>query len=282
MSQGKNKKNVVVCFPARNEEKFLSSVLEALENQSLKPLRVIIADDGSSDNTVEIAESFDFVDVHKRKRRDFDVVGKIEMGNVWNSSLIPVKEIHESDKIDYIVFLGGDMILPDSYIQNLVEKFEKDPNLIIAAGKMVGEHSYVSTGFMIPGPGRIMRYSYWEKLGGEYPLKQGWEAYPVYMANMEGYTSMIFDDIEYEPLRVTGGRTDFYAYGMAMKAYGYFFVFAFGRSLKQIFMKSRGIKACINMIRGYVFGKPEKYEEELRKFVNSSQRKRLRKIVFRF
>ncbi|OLS25553.1 MAG: hypothetical protein HeimC2_18090 [Candidatus Heimdallarchaeota archaeon LC_2] len=280
--ESKKANNIVVCFPARNEENLLTRVLNSLEQQTHKPIKVIIADDGSEDKTVEIAQAFEFVEIHRREKRGFDVVGKIEMGKVWNSSLTPARDVHKETSIEYIVFLGGDMVLPKNYLEDLVNKFDQDPKLMIAAGTMVGENAYTSTGFMIPGPGRMMRYSYWEKLGSEYPLKQGWEAYPVYMANMEGYKSKIFDDIEYEPLRITGGRTDYYAYGMAMKAFGYFFLFAIGRSFKQIFMRSRGFSACYNMLKGFLFGKPEKYEKELRQFVNKSQRKRLRKLIFRF
>lgn len=274
--------NVVVCFPARNEEEFLPRVLDALEKQSLKPLKVIIADDGSTDQTYEIARAYSFVEVNKRTKRDFDVVGKIEMGDVWNSSIIPTKKIHEKEKIDYVLFLGGDMVLPKNYIMDIVAKFEENPKLMIAAGTMIGDKAYKSTGFMIPGPGRVIRYSYWEKLGGKYPEKQGWEAFPVYMANMEGFTTQIFPDIEYRPLRVTGGRTDYYSYGLAMKAFGYFFLFALGRSLKQLFMKGRGVKAAINMFRGYLFGKSDNYSDELRNYINRTQRKRIRKLIFRF
>ena len=55
-------KNVVVCFPVRNEEESLGFVLEGLKNQKLSPRKVVILNDGSTDKTVENARSM-FPDV---------------------------------------------------------------------------------------------------------------------------------------------------------------------------------------------------------------------------
>jgi len=274
--------SVVITFPARNEESSLPRVLEGINQQSLKPAKVFILNDGSTDKTAEIAELNELVSLKHRENRGFDIVGKIGLGKVFNECFEMVSDWHQSNNIDYILILAGDMFIPPNYIQSLVAKFEEDDTLMIASGVMKGDFAYKSTGFMVPGPGRMIRYSYWGKLGAKYPLKQGWEAYPIYMANMESLKTKVFDDIEYEPMRATGGRTDYNAYGQAMKAYGYFWVFAIGRSLKQIFMQSRGLKACFNMMRGYFFAKTEYYEDDLRKFVNKTQKKRLRKLILRF
>lgn len=270
---------IVVSFPARNEEEFLPQVLDALSDQTLLPIRVIIANDGSSDKTEAIAKSYKFVNVYNRDKREFTVVGKKEMANVWNDSITPAKNIHEEESIDFIAFLGGDIVLPPTYLQSMVDKFKANPKLMIAAGTMVGDHAYTSTGFMIPGPGRMMRYKYWLEVGGKYPYRDGWEAYPVYKAKLDGYETQIFTDIDYYPLRPTGGRTDYYAYGLAMKALGYFWLFALGRILKQPFMKARNVKSSWNMFRGYFFGKTEYYEEELREFVRRSQIERIRRLI---
>lgn len=282
MSTSVADKSVVITFPTRNEEASLPRVLEGINNQSLKPVKVFILNDGSTDKTSEIAESNDLVEVKHKENRGFDIVGKIGLGKVFNECFEMVDQWYKENSVDYLLILAGDIFIPDNYIQDLVTKFEEDENLVVASGLMKGKFAYKSTGFMVPGPGRMIRYSYWEKLGAKYPLKQGWEAYPIYMANKEGLITKVFDDIGYEPMRPTGGRTDYNAYGQAMKAYGYFWLFAIGRSLKQIFMQSRGFKACINMMRGYFFGKAEFYEKDLRKFVNKTQKRRLRKLILRF
>lgn len=273
---------VVVCLPVRNEEESILEVLSALKTQNLVPSAVFLTDDGSTDRTLEIAAEFSLVTIKHRKNRGYDVVGTVEMARVFNDCIMPSTEYNKEKQIDYLLILAGDIVLPQNYIKDLVKKFETNQNLMIASGSMTGNFAYKSTGYMVPGPGRMMKYSYWDRLGAQYPLKQGWEAYPVHMANMEGYVTAVFNDIEYYPLRPTGGRTDFQAYGEAMKALGYYAPFAIGRSFKQIFMKKRGLKAAINMLRGFFFGKPDLYEEKLRKHIKKGQKKRLRKLFFRF
>ncbi len=272
---------VVICFPVRNEEKYLKPVLDSIAKQTLKPVRVIIANDGSTDKTKEIALSYPFVEVYDRPKREHIVTGKIEMAKVWNDSITPSLELDKKEPLDYILFLGGDLVLSETYIEDLVNKFEKDPKLMAISGKMVGKDAYHYSGFMTPGGGRMMRYQYWKKIGGKYPLLNGWEAYPIYRAQLDGYKTGVMNDIEYYPLRPTGGNTDYYAYGQAMKAYGYFFPFAIGRCLKQIFTRGRGFKVAWNMLMGYLFGKTDYYENEIRNFVKQSQKRRLKKIIFR-
>jgi glycosyltransferase involved in cell wall biosynthesis len=273
---------VVICFPVRNEEKYLKSVLESLIKQTIPPVKIIIANDGSTDETENIAKSYEQVEIINREPRENSVVGKIDMAFVWNDSITPAKKYHEFEELDFIVFLGGDLVLPVDYVEKLVDKFTQNSNLRIAGGVMIGEFAYRTTGFMIPGGGRIMKYSYWLEIGGEYPAKQGWEAYPIYRAQNEGFDTQLFTDVEYYPLRPTGGRTDFNAYGQAMKAYGYFVPYAIGRALRQLLLKGKGIKVCIAMLKGYIFSKPVRYEKEIRKFVKNYQRRKIRKIIFRF
>ncbi|MCY3414224.1 MAG: glycosyltransferase family 2 protein [Candidatus Heimdallarchaeota archaeon] len=273
---------IVICFPARNEETYLAEVLDSLVNQTIKPVKIIVANDGSTDRTEEIARSYDSVEVINREKREKSIVGRIGMSDVWNSSIIPAQKYDDEEPLDYILFLGGDLVLSPTYCEELHTKFLEQDDLVMAAGRMVGPDAFKYSGFMLPGGGRMAKYDYWKEIGGKYPMMQGWEAYPIYKAQVDGYKTILFDDVIYTPKRPTGGNTDYYSYGLAMRAYGYFFPFALGRSLKQLFLKSRGIKPCLNMARGYLFGKSEKYEPEIREFVNKSQKRRLRKILFRF
>jgi len=49
---------ISVVVPTKNEEDHLPNLLEALERQTLKPDEIIVVDDFSTDNTVEVAESY--------------------------------------------------------------------------------------------------------------------------------------------------------------------------------------------------------------------------------
>lgn len=47
-----------VIIPAYNSEKTLEQCLSALKNQTIKPLEIIVVDDGSTDSTIELAKKF--------------------------------------------------------------------------------------------------------------------------------------------------------------------------------------------------------------------------------
>ena len=48
----------VLITPAHNEEKFITKTLDSMAAQTLLPERWIIVDDGSTDRTAEIVESY--------------------------------------------------------------------------------------------------------------------------------------------------------------------------------------------------------------------------------
>ncbi len=51
-------KTISVIIPVYNEERNIKACLDSLENQSLKPLEIIVVDDGSSDGTLKIVKDF--------------------------------------------------------------------------------------------------------------------------------------------------------------------------------------------------------------------------------
>lgn len=61
---------ISVIVPVYNHAKYISQALESVFNQSLKPLEVIVVDDGSTDGSGEIAQSrFPQVRVHRQKNQ---------------------------------------------------------------------------------------------------------------------------------------------------------------------------------------------------------------------
>src|SRR5436190_10795426 len=63
----------VLITPARNEEKFIPKTLDSVVAQTLLPERWIIVDDGSTDKTAEIVESYAkdyrWIELIRRPRR---------------------------------------------------------------------------------------------------------------------------------------------------------------------------------------------------------------------
>lgn len=83
--------SVSIIIPAFNEEDYLGPCLEAIQNQSVAPLEVIVVDNNSTDDSVKIAQSFPGVRVVHEKRQSVlyarttgfnaakgDIIGRID------------------------------------------------------------------------------------------------------------------------------------------------------------------------------------------------------------
>jgi glycosyltransferase involved in cell wall biosynthesis len=51
--------NVSIIIPMRNESRYIARCLDSLNNQTYKDFEIILIDDGSTDNTIEIASKYD-------------------------------------------------------------------------------------------------------------------------------------------------------------------------------------------------------------------------------
>ena len=51
-----DKKEISVFMTVRNGEDFLANCIKSIDNQTKKPIEVVIVDDGSTDNTIALIE----------------------------------------------------------------------------------------------------------------------------------------------------------------------------------------------------------------------------------
>ncbi|MDE1843594.1 MAG: glycosyltransferase family 2 protein, partial [Thaumarchaeota archaeon] len=131
---------IIAC---RNEEANLHETLFYLESQSTKPTEVVIVDDASTDNTLEIIRKFaerNGWTYHSREKNDE------RYSSIPNALKIATSMI-KSD-FDYLMILDGDTILESQYIEKLIKKMEEDPSLGIVGGSLKittenGVHNYI-------------------------------------------------------------------------------------------------------------------------------------------
>jgi len=96
-----------IVIPTLNEEKYLPRLLESIKKQGFSDFEIIIADDNSKDNTVNIAKRFS---------------AKIISGG------LPAKARNNGAKVakgDVILFLDADVILPKGFLKKAINVFEK-------------------------------------------------------------------------------------------------------------------------------------------------------------
>ena len=253
--------NVAVVLNARNEEENISATLQHLTDQHLVPYRILVIDDGSTDNTAKIALNYD-VELIRRNPHD-NYVARKELAETVNSGL---EKLDNDEKCDYILLMSGEILLSKNYISTIVSRMENDPKLVVAAGVVKNEFAAVPR-----GPGRIVRYDFWKKLGLRYPVNYGFEGYLLWKAMSLGYKIKSFDDVVSDTVRKTGSSYEperYYYYGLGLKALGYSFLYAMARI---VLFEKRKPKGAFHMLRGYLSKYDELYEKELRDFVRKNQ-----------
>jgi len=253
---------VVAVIIARNERENIIKVIELLKQQTLNLGRIIVVNDGSTDETGEIARKMG-CEVIDLPYHEESFLGRPELAERLNIGL----KLAEKYNPDYVLVMGADHILPKDYVKRIVERMEVNPKLVVASGHVRGEPYSESNP---RGSGRIIRASWLKREFGSlcFPVCWGWEAYILLKALKSGYEVKCFREIESEVERRTGlGKAG--CWGKAMYALGYDWKYALGRCLLT-FIKSP--KAGLNMFWGWV--KHEDVERtDIAEWVNQMQKR---------
>jgi glycosyltransferase involved in cell wall biosynthesis len=118
---------VSVIIPVFNTEKYLGEAIQSVLSQSYKPLEIIIVDDGSTDNTAKIVESFgSLVRYHYQKNSGPGAARNqgIKMANG-----------------DFFAFLDADDLWMADKMKLQWMAFEEDPRLDMAFGHIQQFHT---------------------------------------------------------------------------------------------------------------------------------------------
>lgn len=100
-----------------NTAKVLNLILLSIEKQTVLPNEILIADDGSSDNTKEIVECF-------KKKNAIPVLYEWHKDKGFRKSAIINKTIAKSQS-DYIIQVDGDCILHDNFVEDHIKNATK-------------------------------------------------------------------------------------------------------------------------------------------------------------
>jgi biofilm PGA synthesis N-glycosyltransferase PgaC len=200
----------VLVTAARNEEGFIEKTLTSVTTQTKLPERWIIVDDGSTDRTADIAESFadrfSWIEViRKPARQDRSFAGKAD---AVNSSF---ERARRETVFDIIGNLDADISFESDYMAFLLEQFVQDPHLGVAGTPFTQDGGYDSTKDSfegenyVAGPCQLFRYCCFLDIGGYVPNRAGgvdWIA--VMTARMNGWKVRSFSEKRYHHCRTLG------------------------------------------------------------------------------
>ncbi len=134
---------IALIIPTLNAEKdHWAQILRAIKQQSLQPDYKLILDSSSLDNTIAIAEKFNF-DIHPVTLGSFDHAGTRK----WGLNLV-------KNKADIVIFMTQDALLNNiNSFKNLIDSF-KDDLVAVAYGRQLPKKNALP----IEKFGRIQNY----------------------------------------------------------------------------------------------------------------------------
>jgi glycosyltransferase involved in cell wall biosynthesis len=202
----------ILISPVKDEELYIEQTLESVINQTIKPSKWIIVDDGSSDRTPEIIDSyrkrFDWIEVLRIDRDTARQPGS-PIVNAFNRGYHLVKD---SD-FDFVVKLDCDLRFASDYFEELLQKFEKDPRLGIASGIYLEDHGRGWNAVEMPsyhtaGACKFMRKECFSQIGG-FVVAKGWDTVDEIRAQMKGWRTRHFKELTMYHLKNEGSGIGF-------------------------------------------------------------------------
>jgi GT2 family glycosyltransferase len=226
----------VVIIPAHNEARFIQGTLESLIAQTLKPDRIIVVDDGSTDATREIVQALareepclSLIEGPPQRTRRYRVV------EVFNLGYQTVR----GEDFSYVSKIDADLVFPPDYFERLFEVLDAHPSIAAGAGMLydrVGDdlqrwripENYVS------GPIKTIRKSVFDQMGGFVPAL-GWDMVDQVQMRALGFSTVLLPDLAVVHLRKLGSATGLLRgharHGQCAYTVGSHPAFALGRSI---------------------------------------------------
>ena len=198
----------VLITPARNEARLITKTLDSMVAQTLLPERWVIVDDGSTDRTAELVQSYSkrvpWIELVQRVQRvDRSFAAKV---NAFNIGFERVSSL----PFDVIGNLDADLSFDPDYLEFLMQKFSEDARLGVAGTPFI-EHGYDSDKDSFEGENHVaggcqlFRRQCFEEIGGYIGNPAGgidWIA--VTTARMKGWKTCSFPEKRFHHYRSLG------------------------------------------------------------------------------
>jgi glycosyltransferase involved in cell wall biosynthesis len=199
----------VLVTPARNEGRFIAKTLDSVAAQTLLPKRWVIVNDGSTDRTAEIVESYakrhSWIELIQRpQRQDRSFAGKV---HAFNAGLERVRSL----EFEVIGNLDADVSFGPDYLEFLTQRLSEDPTLGVAGTPFTqdGDYDTARDSFEgenhVAGGCQLFRRQCFQEVGGYIPNPAGgidWIA--VTTARMKGWKTRSFPEKRFHHYRTLG------------------------------------------------------------------------------
>jgi len=199
----------VAITPARDEAANLQQLADCLARQSVLPLRWLIVDNGSTDDTASVGRALAQRHSWIRMVRKTGTSRPVRGAGVVRAFHAGFAELDVSS--DVVVKLDADVTMAADYFERQLVAFARDAKLGMASGAEFVEQNGVwaarhqARQSVVWGPARAYR---WDCLLDVLPLEErmGWDAIDEFKANVRGWRTGVLHDLEYHHHRPEGER----------------------------------------------------------------------------
>ena len=277
----------VIVTPVRDEAAHIAKTIAAVGSQTVRPLRWIVVDDGSTDGTGEI------LDRHASQTSWMSVVHRPNRGHRANGGGVMEAfyagyAVLNDEAWDYLVKLDGDLSFSPEYFERCFAMFEAEPRLGIGGGIVCqlehGETSVDSKGdppFHVRGATKIYRRECWAQIA---PLVRapGWDTIDEVKANMLGWATGTFPELRIVQHKPTGSADgawrNAFKNGRANYVTGYDPVFMLAKCVKRVLARPvfvGGLAMALGFWSGYLARLPRVSDAGVIDYLRRQQRRRL-------
>lgn len=280
----------VLITAVRNESKFIAITVNGVINQTVKPVRWVIVNDNSSDQTGDILSQLinkvNFITVIERKSKEVRGVG---------SKVQSIKIALDTLKIEnyqYIGILDGDIELPSNYYERMIEKLEEDKLLGVIGGTLSeirNGKKYISRSgtHHVIGAVQFFKRRCFDEIGGIPILHTvGEDSAALIAARIAGWKTETIRDIKFEHLKPTGVSLSSaiekgFKLGVGDFNIGVSVLFAIGKYIRRLFWRPiiiYGSCYAIGYLYSFVFVRKHEVSTAFIKKYKKEQMKRFTKI----
>ncbi len=121
-----NKPLVSICIPAYNGEHLITRALDSCLKQTYQNLEILVIDDCSKDNTIEVVKEY-----QKRSDKIRLIANEVNLGASKNF----LKTFQEASGV-FVQHIGQDDWLDENYIEEKVRAFDENPNVAFVGNPM--------------------------------------------------------------------------------------------------------------------------------------------------
>ncbi len=254
---------IYIVIPAHNEEAHIGTTLQSLVDQSLRPEKIVVVNDQSTDATSEIVSSF-------AEKHPFISLISITSNEAHLPGSKVIKAFSEGlkmldDDYDILCKFDADLYFPTNYLEEIVKHFDESKEIGIAGGfcTIQNEENWVLENLTnkdhIRGALKAYRKACFNDIGGLLP-SMGWDTADELLAQFHGWKIKTNPDLLVKHLKPTGSnynKNSKYKQGEAFYKLRYGKILTLLASAKLAYRK-KDVNLLFDYIKGYLRAEKQK------------------------